>query len=110
VVGFKIQDKKILCTDKTGHTEVVLLEYEYDPFEVTHEELLTVFWNSHDPTTLNRQGSDVGTQYRSAVLFHNSEQKATQVTEEQLQNSVKFCNKKTAAEIVPASNFWEAEE
>ncbi len=62
-----------VCTDKTGHAEVV--QVEYDPSVVSCEELLAAFWSSHDPTTLNRQGLDVGTQYRSVVFFHNEDQK-----------------------------------
>ena len=62
-----------VCTDKTGHAEAV--EVEYDPDEISYEELLDVFWNNHNPTTLNRQGPDVGIQYRSAIFYHSDEQK-----------------------------------
>ncbi len=62
-----------VCTDKTGHAEAV--EVEYDPDEISYEALLDVFWNNHNPTTLNRQGPDVGIQYRSAIFYHNDEQK-----------------------------------
>ena len=62
-----------VCTDKTGHVEAV--EVEYDPDEISYEELLDVFWNNHNPTTLNRQGPDIGIQYRSAIFCHNDEQK-----------------------------------
>ncbi len=62
-----------VCTDKTGHAEAV--EVEYDPDEISYEELLDVFWNNHNPTTLNRQGPDIGIQYRSAIFYHNDEQK-----------------------------------
>src|SRR3984893_4207208 len=62
-----------VCTDKTGHAEVV--QVEFDPSQVSYEELLRVFWENHDPTTLNRQGPDVGTQYRSAIFYHTPEQK-----------------------------------
>jgi peptide-methionine (S)-S-oxide reductase len=98
-----------VCTDKTGHAEVVQLEY--NPSVVTYEELLTVFWNSHDPTTLNRQGPDEGIQYRSSVFFHNKDQeKVAELMKEKLQNSARFANKKIVTEIVPASTFWKAEE
>ena len=67
-----------VCTDQTGHAEAV--EVEYDPSIVSFQELLDVFWDSHDPTTLNRQGPDVGTQYRSAIFFHNAEQESKALT------------------------------
>lgn len=63
---------KDVCTDKTGHVEVV--QVEYDPAKVSYERLLDVFWNNHDPTTKNRQGPDVGTQYRSVIFYHSPEQ------------------------------------
>jgi peptide-methionine (S)-S-oxide reductase len=63
-----------VCTDRTGHAEVV--QVEYDPAQVSYEELLSVFWANHDPTTPNRQGWDVGAQYRSAVFYHSPEQKS----------------------------------
>lgn len=98
-----------VCSGQTGHAEVV--QIEYDPSIVTYDDLLTVFWNNHDPTTLNRQGPDVGDQYRSAVFFQNAEQEAAaKVSKEKLQNSEKFKNKKIVTEIVPASQFYKAEE
>ncbi len=100
---------KDVCSGQTGHAEVV--QIEYDPSIVTYDDLLTVFWNNHDPTTLNRQGPDVGDQYRSAVFFHNAEQEAAaKVSKEKLQNSEKFKNKKIVTEIAPASQFYKAEE
>ncbi len=76
---------------------------------VTCEELLTLFWDSHDPTTLNRQGPDEGTQYWSSVFFHSKDQeKAAKVMKEKLWNSTKFGNKKIVTEIVPTSKFWKA--
>lgn len=97
-----------VCTGRTGHAEVV--EVEYDPSKVSYEELLAVFWNIHDPTTLNRQGPDVGTQYRSAIFFHNPEQEvAAKASKEQLQHSGRF-KKPIVTELTPASPFYRAEE
>ncbi len=98
-----------VCSGQTGHAEVV--QIEYDPTVVSYDDLLTVFWNNHDPTTLNRQGPDVGVQYRSAIFFHNTEQEAVaKISKEKLQNSAKFKNKKIVTEIAPASQFYKAEE
>ncbi len=97
-----------VCTGKTGHAEVVQLEY--DPSLVSHEELLNVFWSLHDPTTLNRQGPDVGTQYRSAIFFHNAAQEAVaKASKEKLQNSGRY-KRDIVTEITPASEFYRAEE
>jgi peptide-methionine (S)-S-oxide reductase len=97
-----------VCTDKTGHAEVV--QVEYDPFQVSYEELLRVFWENHDPTTLNRQGPDVGAQYRSAIFYHTPEQKAAAETSKGvLASSGKF-RRPIVTEIVPATDFWRAEE
>ena len=95
-----------VCTGTTGHAEVV--EVEYDPSEVSYEELLEVFWENHDPTTLNRQGPDVGTQYRSAIFFHTPEQEAAaRASKERAQERFK---KPIVTEIVPVSEFYRAEE
>ncbi len=97
-----------VCTGRTGHAEVV--EVEYDPSKVSYEELLAVFWNIHDPTMLNRQGPDVGTQYRSAIFFHNPEQEvAAKTSKEQLQHSGRF-KKPIVTELTPTSPFYRAEE
>ena len=97
-----------VCTDKTGHAEVV--QVEYDPSVISYEELLMAFWNSHDPTTLNRQGPDVGVQYRSAVFYHDEDQaRVAKEMKEKLQDSGKF-RKKIVTEITPASTFWKAED
>ncbi len=98
---------KDVCTGMTGHAEAV--EVQYDPSAVSYEELLTVFWENHDPTTLNRQGPDIGTQYRSVIFHHTPEQEAAaRESKRQLDESGRFRNP-VVSEIVPASTFWEAE-
>ena len=97
-----------VCTDKTGHAEAV--QVEYDPKLISYEELLKVFWENHNPTTPNRQGFDVGVQYRSAVFFHNPEQeKIAKDSKEKLQNSEKY-QSPIVTEITPVSTFYKAEE
>ena len=97
-----------VCTDRTGHAEAV--EVDYDPNEISYEELLDVFWNNHDPTSLNRQGPDVGIQYRSSIFFHDENQKQTaEKSKENLDSSGKF-SKKIVTEISPAPEFFKAEE
>lgn len=97
-----------VCTGRTGHAEVV--EVQYDPAQISYEELLKVFWDNHDPTTLNRQGPDVGTQYRSAIFFHTPEQAAlAQASKEQMQASGRY-NRAIVTQIVPATEFYRAEE
>ncbi len=97
-----------VCTDTTGHAEAV--EVEYDPAAISYEKLLEVFWSSHDPTTPNRQGPDVGTQYRSAIFFHGPEQeRAARASKEKLEEERRF-RAPIVTQITPASTFWEAEE
>lgn len=97
-----------VCTDTTGHAEAV--EIEYDPSRVTYEQLLGVFWESHDPTTLNRQGPDIGTQYRSAIFFHDpAQESAAKASKEKLDLSGRF-PRPIVTEITPASTFYRAEE
>ncbi len=97
-----------VCTDKTGHAEAV--EVEYDPDEISYEELLDVFWNNHNPTTLNRQGPDMGIQYRSAIFYHNDEQKEiAEKSKQTLDKSGQFENS-IVTEIVPTPTFYKAEE
>jgi peptide methionine sulfoxide reductase msrA/msrB len=97
-----------VCSDKTGHAEAV--EIEFNPATISYDKLLELFWEVHDPTTLNRQGPDVGTQYRSAIFFHNEEQKKTALkSKEKLENLGKF-KKKITTEIVPTGEFHKAEE
>lgn len=99
---------KDVCTGKTGHAEVV--QVEYDPALVSYDELLKVFWENHDPTSLNRQGPDVGSQYRSAIFYHTPEQKvAAAESKQKLQESGKFKNS-IVTEITPASAFYIAED
>jgi len=97
-----------VCTGQTGHAEAIQVEYE--PSVVSYDEILEVFWSSHDPTTLNRQGPDVGEQYRSAIFFHSAEQEAAaRASKERLQNSGMY-EKNVVTQIVPASQFYKAEE
>ena len=99
---------KDVCTDKTGHAEVV--EVEFDPSVVSYDDLLNVFWQSHDPTQVNRQGPDYGTQYRSAIFYLTPQQEAAaKASKERLQKSGQF-KKPIATEITPASEFYRAEE
>ena len=97
-----------VCTDRTGHAEVV--EVDYDPSKVSYEALLDVFWDSHNPTQLNRQGPDVGTQYRSVIFFHDAAQEAAaRASKERLEKSGRF-TRPIATEIASARPFWRAEE
>ncbi len=99
---------KDVCTGKTGHAEAV--DIVFDPAVVNYEQLIEVFWNIHDPTTPNRQGPDIGTQYRSVIFYHSEEQRSTAIaSKERVQNSGKF-KKPIVTEIVPASTFYRAEE
>jgi peptide-methionine (S)-S-oxide reductase len=97
-----------VCTDRTGHAEAV--EIDYDPAKISYDELLNVFWDNHDPTTLNRQGPDWGTQYRSAIFFHSPEQEsAAKASKEALDGLGRYRNK-IVTQIVPATTFFEAED
>ncbi len=99
---------KDVCTDRTGHAEAV--EVEYDPAKVSYGDLLQVFWENHDPTQLNRQGPDFGSQYRSAVFFHSPEQEQqARKSKEELEKSKRF-SRPIVTQIVPASTFYEAED
>ncbi|MDP4200820.1 MAG: peptide-methionine (S)-S-oxide reductase MsrA [Bacteroidota bacterium] len=97
-----------VCTDKTGHAEVV--QVEFDPAEVAYQDLLNVFWENHDPTQVNRQGPDVGTQYRSVVFYHNDEQKLTAEQSKRERSESGKYRRPIATEVVPATDFWRAEE
>ena len=97
-----------VCTGLTGHAEAV--EVLYDPSVVSYEDLLEVFWSIHNPTTLNRQGPDTGSQYRSAIFYHDLEQeKAARKSKEELEKSGRFTND-IVTEITPASTFYLAED
>ncbi len=97
-----------VCTDRTGHAEVV--QITFDPTKVSYDQLLDLFWELHDPTTLNRQGPDIGTQYRSAIFFHTPEQEAAaRASRERQQASGRF-KRPIVTEITPASTFYRAEE
>ncbi|MEB3830468.1 peptide-methionine (S)-S-oxide reductase MsrA [Phormidium sp. CCY1219] len=97
-----------VCARITGHAEAVRVEY--DPQRISYEELLEVFWASHDPTQLNRQGPDRGEQYRSAIFYHSpAQEKAARSAKQKLQLSGKY-DKDIVTEIKPASEFWMAEE
>lgn len=95
-----------VCTDRTGHAEVV--EVTFDPKVISYHDLLEVFWNNHNPTTLNRQGPDVGNQYRSAIFFHSPEQEAEAKASRDAAQP-RF-SRPIVTEIVPAQTFWRAEE
>lgn len=98
-----------VCTGETGHAEVVQLTY--DPALVTYEELLAVFWSVHNPTQLNRQGPDIGSNYRSVIFYHNPEQgRAARRSKEELQASGRFGFSRIVTAIQPAAEFWRAEE
>lgn len=97
-----------VCTDRTGHAEAV--QVEYDPDQVSYDDLLDVFWSNHDPTTLNRQGPDVGIQYRSAVFCHDDGQRlAAEKSRDALARSGRYRGP-IVTEIVPAAPFYRAEE
>jgi peptide-methionine (S)-S-oxide reductase len=99
---------KEVCTDATGHAEAV--EVDYDPAKIPYRKLLETFWENHDPTQLNRQGPDWGSQYRSAIFFHSPEQEVeAKTSKRELENSSRF-RKPIATQIVPAETFYEAED
>lgn len=97
-----------VCTDRTGHAEVV--HVTYDPEVVRYEDLLEVFWTSHDPTTLNRQGPDLGSQYRSAIFTYDDSQAATATASKQRQNESGRFRSEIVTEVTPAAPFFRAEE
>jgi peptide-methionine (S)-S-oxide reductase len=99
---------RLVCTGVTGHAEAV--QIEFDPEELPYANLLDIFWNTHDPTTLNRQGPDVGTQYRSVVFYHTENQRLVALSKKQeIQESGKYTSP-IVTEIVPYQKFYRAEE
>lgn len=97
-----------VCTDKTGHAEVV--QVEFDPAKVSYERLLELFWANHNPTTLNRQGPDIGTQYRSVIFYHDNEQRqAAEASKKAVDASGKF-KSPVVTTLEPAKTFWKAED
>ncbi|MEO7104449.1 MAG: peptide-methionine (S)-S-oxide reductase MsrA [Gemmatimonadaceae bacterium] len=97
-----------VCSHTTGHAEVV--QVDFDPAVTSYNAMLDVFWNNHDPTTLNRQGPDVGTQYRSAIFYENEEQKELAERSKEIMAASGRFKRPIVTEIVPASTFWVAED
>jgi peptide-methionine (S)-S-oxide reductase len=97
-----------VCSDRSGHAEVV--EIDYDPNVVSYDQLLDVFWKNHDPTTLDRQGPDMGRQYRSAIFFHSPEQEAAAIASRGKLSASGRYRRPIVTEITPAQTFWRAEE
>lgn len=95
-----------VCTDRTGHVEVCRVEF--DPKVISYDKLLETFWNIHDPTQLNRQGFDIGTQYKSVIFYHSDKQKV--LANESKESHRKFLKKKIVTEILPAAIFYNAED
>jgi peptide-methionine (S)-S-oxide reductase len=98
-----------VCAGKTGHAEAV--QVQFDPNEVSYEGLLDIFWSIHNPTTKNRQGPDIGSQYRSMIAYHTPQQELlSKRSKEDLESSGKLNGRRIVTEIVPASSFYKAEE
>lgn len=97
-----------VCTDRTGHAEAV--EVEYDPKKISYEKLLAAFWECHDPTQLNRQGPDIGTQYRSAIFYHTPKQQAAALDAIEALKQAKKYKSPIVTQVVPAEKFYQAEE
>ena len=99
---------KQICTGNTGYAEVA--KVEFDPSEITYAQILNVFWQSHDPTTLNRQGNDVGTQYRSVIFFHNESQEKIAKKSKMDADESGFWDNEIVTEITPLNNYYDAED
>ena len=97
-----------VCSDETGHAEAV--QIEFDPKKIPYEKLLDIFWQNHDPTQLNRQGPDFGSQYRSAIFYHDEKQKEAAIKSKEILEKSKKYSKPIATEIMPAKDFYKAEE
>lgn len=95
-----------VCSGRTGHAEAVIVEF--DKYAISYKDLLTVFWDIHDPTTLNRQGNDAGTQYRSGIYFHTDEQE--HLAKESKEEQQLLHNDPIVTEILPASDWYPAED
>jgi peptide-methionine (S)-S-oxide reductase len=99
---------KDVCTGRTGHAEAV--EVDFDPSQVSYRDLMAVFFQSHDPTTMNRQGPDFGTQYRSAIFFHDAEQEAAARESKEALSKAGSFKRPIVTEITPSAEFFRAEE
>ena len=97
-----------VCSDRTGHAEAV--EVIYDPEKVSYDDLLNIFWEIHDPTTLNRQGPDIGSQYRSAIFYHDESQREKAAASKQKLEAIQKGGRRVVTQIVPASTFYRAED
>lgn len=106
--NFERPSYEAVCSGQTGHAEVV--EVTYDDSKLSYDDLLKVFWENHDPTQVNRQGPDVGTQYRTVIFFHDDEQKAAAEASKTLLDSSDRFPRPIATNIEPAPEFWEAED
>ena len=104
----KNPDYKLICTGTTGHAEVI--QVTFDPKVITYPEILEVFWKTHDPTTLNRQGADVGTQYRSVVFYHDDEQRKLAEEYKQKLDAAGAFERPIVTEISPLAEFYSAED
>ena len=103
-----IPPRQQVCEGTTGHAECT--QITYDPAKVSYDELLKIFWKTHDPTTLNRQGADQGTQYRSAIFYHNEDQKKLAESYKTKLNAENAFEKPVVTEISPATVFYKAED
>jgi peptide-methionine (S)-S-oxide reductase len=99
---------KQVCTGSTGHAEAVRVQF--DPKQISYDELLSIFWSCHDPTQLNRQGPDVGTQYRSAIFYLDDDQRGAAEKSKQQRDASARSGRPIVTEITPATHFWPAEE